>query len=97
LNAKPKEAPLFYAVIAGATAIAVMLNFLGLNPMKALVWSGVVQGFSVPPLLFIMMVMTNDHTMMGTRTNGWSTNALGCATNAVTFVAANCLIGTLAF
>jgi Mn2+/Fe2+ NRAMP family transporter len=47
LNARFHEARGFYLVIVAVTAVAVGLNFLGLNPMKALVWSGIVQGFSL--------------------------------------------------
>jgi Mn2+/Fe2+ NRAMP family transporter len=50
LHAKPHEANKFYAAIIGFTLIGVAMNFLGFNPMKALVWAGVVQGFSTPPL-----------------------------------------------
>jgi Mn2+/Fe2+ NRAMP family transporter len=92
LNAKPREAPLFYATILAVTIAAVLLNFLGLNPMKALVWSGVVQGFSVPPLLLLMMLMTNDERVMGSRVNSRLTNTLGWITTAVTFAATACLI-----
>jgi NRAMP (natural resistance-associated macrophage protein)-like metal ion transporter len=92
LNARPREAPLFYVTIAIVTVIAVLLNFLGLNPMKALVWSGVVQGFSVPPLLFLMMLMTNDRKVMGNRVNSRFTNTLGWITTAATFAAAACLV-----
>jgi Mn2+/Fe2+ NRAMP family transporter len=83
---------LFYATIAVVTLIAVLLNFLGFNPMKALVWSGVVQGFSVPPLLLLMMLMTNDERVMGSRVNSRLTNTLGWITTAVTFAATACLI-----
>jgi NRAMP (natural resistance-associated macrophage protein)-like metal ion transporter len=92
LNARPREAPLFYVTIAIVTVIAVLLNFLGLNPMKALVWSGVVQGFSVPPLLFLMMLMTNDRKVMGDRMNSRFTNTLGWITTAATFAASACLV-----
>jgi NRAMP (natural resistance-associated macrophage protein)-like metal ion transporter len=92
LNARPREAPLFYVTIAIVTVIAVLLNFLGLNPMKALVWSGVVQGFSVPPLLFLMMLMTNDRKVMGDRVNSRFTNTLGWITTAATFAASACLV-----
>ena len=92
LNARPREAPLFYVTIAIVTVIAVLLNFLGLNPMKALVWSGVVQGFSVPPLLFLMMLMTNDRKVMGDRMNIRFTNTLGWITTAATFAASACLV-----
>jgi Mn2+/Fe2+ NRAMP family transporter len=70
------------------------LNFLGFNPMRALVWSGIVQGFSVPPLLLLLMLMTNDPAVMGGRINGWVTNLLGWVTTAVTFLATVCLVVT---
>jgi Mn2+/Fe2+ NRAMP family transporter len=87
LHAKPTDAKLFYGVIAAVTLLAMVLNFLGFSPMRALVWSGIVQGFSVPPLLFMMLLMTSDRRVMGERRNGWLTNVLGWATTAVTFLA----------
>jgi Mn2+/Fe2+ NRAMP family transporter len=94
LNAKPREARLFYITIAVVTVVAVLMNFIGLNPMKALVWSGVVQGFSVPPLLFLMMLLTNDHGVMGERVNSRLTNTLGWITTAATFAATACLVAS---
>jgi NRAMP (natural resistance-associated macrophage protein)-like metal ion transporter len=91
LHAKPAEAPFFYGTIALVTLLAVLLNMLGFNPMKALVWSGIVQGISVPPLLLLMMLMTNDRKVMGKRTNGIVTNTLGWITVTVTALAALCL------
>lgn len=88
LHTRLTEAKLFYAVIVLVTALAVGLNFLGFNPMRALVWSGIVQGFLVPPLLLVMMLMANDRSMMGERANTWSTNVLGWITTAATFTAA---------
>jgi len=92
LSAKPHEAPLFYFTIGIVTAVAVLLNLIGLNPMKALVWSGVVQGFSVPPLLLLMMLMTNDPEVMGDRVNSRFTNVLGWITTIATFAATVCLL-----
>jgi len=88
LHDAPDENRLFYAIIAAVTLLAVMLNFLGFNPMKALVWSGIVQGFSVPPLLFLMMLLTNRPGVVGARTNGRWTNMLGWTTTGVTFLCA---------
>jgi Mn2+/Fe2+ NRAMP family transporter len=92
LSAKPREAPFFYLTIAVVTALAVLLNFIGLNPMTALVWSGVVQGFSVPPLLLLMMFLTNDREVMGDRVNSRFTNILGWITTMATFAATACLV-----
>ncbi|MBV9826057.1 MAG: divalent metal cation transporter, partial [Alphaproteobacteria bacterium] len=54
LHAKSWEAKGFYAAIIVSTLIGAGMNFIGINPMKALVWAGVVQGFSTPPLLLMI-------------------------------------------
>ncbi|WP_309142352.1 Nramp family divalent metal transporter [Bradyrhizobium sp. sGM-13] len=82
LHAKPKEAGKFYALIVSFTVIAVVMNFLGFNPMKALVYSGIVQGFSTPPLLLLIMLMTTSRAVMGDKTNSTWMNLLGWATVA---------------
>ncbi len=87
LHARPREAPLFYLCIAGFTLLGVGLNFLGFNPMKALVWSGIVQGFSTPPLLLLIMLMTNNRAIMGDKVNGTVINLLGWTTVALIFAA----------
>jgi Mn2+/Fe2+ NRAMP family transporter len=92
LHDHPSENRLFYLIIFVVTVVAVGLNFLGFNPMRALVWSGIVQGFSVPPLLVIMMLLTNRKQVMGPRRNGRFTNVLGWATTAITFAATACLV-----
>jgi NRAMP (natural resistance-associated macrophage protein)-like metal ion transporter len=92
LHDKPRDNRLFYGAIAGVTAAAVAINFMGFNPMKMLVWSGVVQGFSVPPLLVLMLIMTNDRKMMGGKVNSLGTNLLGWGTAALTFLAALFLV-----
>jgi Mn2+/Fe2+ NRAMP family transporter len=94
LHAKFHEAKGFYLTIAGVTAVAIGLNFLGLNPMKALVWSGVVQGFSTPPLLLLIMVMTNRPAIMGDRVNSRGMNLLGWITTAAIFLASIGLVAT---
>jgi Mn2+/Fe2+ NRAMP family transporter len=87
LHARPPEAKAFYAVIVLVTLVAVGLNFLGVNPMKALVWSGIVQGFSTPPLLLLLMLMTNNQAIMGTQVNSRALNCLGWVTTGVIFTA----------
>ncbi|MER9959724.1 Nramp family divalent metal transporter [Mesorhizobium sp. M0045] len=94
LHARAREAPKFYLAIGFFTAIAAGLNFLGFNPMKALVWSGIVQGFSTPPLLLLIMLMTNSRRIMGDQVNSRSTNILGWATTAAIFSATIGLVAT---
>jgi Mn2+/Fe2+ NRAMP family transporter len=92
LYRKPGEAKKFYAAIAFFTVIAIGLNFFGINPMKALVWAGIVQGFSTPPLLLLIMRMTNDPRIMGKRVNGRAINILGYVTTIVIFSASAALV-----
>jgi Mn2+/Fe2+ NRAMP family transporter len=92
LNAPPSRAPFFYTTIGLVTAAAVALNFLGFNPIRALVWSGVVQGFSVPPLLLLMMLMTGNRRLMLGRPNNPVVAILGWLTTALTFAATICLV-----
>jgi NRAMP (natural resistance-associated macrophage protein)-like metal ion transporter len=94
LHDEPSQSRLFYGNIGIVTVIAVVINFLGLNPMKMLVWSGVVQGFSVPPLLLLMMLLTNSRKVVGARTNGRVTNVLGWVTTVVTFLCTVTLVVT---
>jgi Natural resistance-associated macrophage protein len=65
---KPRDAKPFYRAIAVSTFLATA-NFIGLNPMKVLVWSGMVQGFSAPPLMLFIMLMTSNPAVMGKRAN----------------------------
>jgi Mn2+/Fe2+ NRAMP family transporter len=92
LHASPRKAKAFYAAITGFTLIGVLLNFLGVNPMRALVYAGVVQGFSTPPLLLLIMLMTNDGRIMGDKVNGRWINLLGWVTTAVVFAASAGLV-----
>jgi len=92
LHDHPEDNKLFYGIIAVVTGLAIGMNFLGFNPMRALVWSGIVQGFSVPPLLVIMMLLTNRKDVMGARVNSRSTNILGWGTTAVTFLCTGALV-----
>ena len=92
LYRKPGEAPKFYMAIAAFTLIGIGLNYFGINPMKALVLAGVVQGFSTPPLMFLIMRMTNNPEIMGRRVNGRAINILGWITTIAIFSASAGLV-----
>jgi len=92
LSLKPNEAKLFYFAITAFTLAAMVLNFLGINPMHALVFAGIVQGFSTPPLMVLIMVMTNQRKIMGDRTNRRAINIFGWGTTAVIWAASIGLI-----
>lgn len=94
LHAKPAEAKRFYAAIIAFTLIAMSMNFAWVNPMRALVFAGIVQGFSTPPLMLLMMLMTNNRAVMGSQVNSRPLNLLGGLTTAAVFAAAIGLILT---
>jgi Mn2+/Fe2+ NRAMP family transporter len=94
LHAAPREAKAFYALIAGFTLVAVLLNGLGFNPMRALVYAGIVQGFSTPPLMLMIVLMTNDRRLMGDKVNSFWLNALSWVTVIAIFAATIGLIAS---
>lgn len=92
LDSKPREAKQFYAVIALSTLVGIAIDFIGLNPIRALFWTAVINGLLAPPLLVLIMLASSNKKVMGRRTNGWLTNLVGWAATVVMFAAA---IGTL--
>ncbi|MBO0910176.1 MAG: divalent metal cation transporter [Acidobacteria bacterium] len=92
LHIPPKQARGFYVVVVIITLIAMGMNFFGLNPIKGLVWAGIVQGLSTPFLMLILMRMTNDRGIMGQWVNTRLLNVLGWVTTAAIFAAAAGLI-----
>ena len=63
------------------------LNFFGINPIKALLWAGIVQGFSTPFLMLLIMLLTSNRKVMGRWVNTKATNALGWTTTVLIFAA----------
>jgi len=92
LHASPAEAKKFYAVIAAISLVAMAMNFLGINPMRFLVVAGIVQGFSTPPLMLLIMLATNSRKIMGQKRNTLWMNALGWLTTTAVFAASIALI-----
>jgi NRAMP (natural resistance-associated macrophage protein)-like metal ion transporter len=58
LEHKPQQAPRFYAVLAVATTAGACLNVFGIDPIRALFWSAVVNGVVAVPLMFLVMFMS---------------------------------------
>lgn len=65
LDRKPREAKAFYGAIALATAGGIALNFLSIDPMKALYWAAVVNGLLAPPLMVVTMLIARNRAVMG--------------------------------
>ncbi|PYS31675.1 MAG: iron transporter [Acidobacteria bacterium] len=83
LSEKLRGATRFYAIIAVSTLVGAIANFLKIPPVTALFWAAVMNGILAPPLLVIIMLVSNNRKVMGARVNGLLTNFIGWATVAV--------------
>lgn len=92
LEAKPKKAWAFYSVIAVAMAIGLALNFAGLNAVKMLFWSAVLNGVLAPPLVVLVVMLTSDRRVMGQRVNSSRMKVLGWVCAGVMSAAALALL-----
>ena len=64
LDRKPRDAKAFYGMIALSTIIGICINFVGLDPIKALFWSAVINGVVAVPLMAILMLMAMRRDVM---------------------------------
>lgn len=71
------EAKHFYSVIAISTLVGMLINFAGINPMSALFWTAVINGLVSPPLLVVIMLVSNNKKVMGDKVNCIGTNIVG--------------------
>jgi NRAMP (natural resistance-associated macrophage protein)-like metal ion transporter len=70
LSRKWNEAPGFYGVITVATLVGLSVNFAGINPMKALVFSAVFNGIAAVPLLFVIARINASGSILGSKRGG---------------------------
>ncbi len=81
-------------MIAVATLVGVGIDYLGINPIDALFFTAVINGFVAPPLLVMIILVGNNERIMGKRTNSRLTNILGWGAAVVMFLAAGLLVLT---
>jgi NRAMP (natural resistance-associated macrophage protein)-like metal ion transporter len=90
LARKPLHAKAFYGAIALATLLGAAANVFQLNPVKALVWSAVLNGIVAVPVMALLMLLTTSSRVMGQfkisgvwRVLGWAgTGVMGVASGA---------------
>src|SRR5882724_4927913 len=80
LEDKPRLAKKFYAIVASAMVLGMALDYSGLNAVKMLFWSAVLNGVLAPPLIVLVVLLTSSKKIMGERVNppvlkwlGWTT------------------------
>ena len=83
LNKKLKQARWFYALILVSTAAGVALDFIGINPVKALYWTAVINGLLAPFLLVAILIVAADKKLM----RGQPSSRLGWVVVALTTIA----------
>lgn len=94
LNKRPTEARAFYGVMAISTVAGLLINYFGINPVRALFWTAVINGFLSPPLLVLLMLVSNNRDVMGEHVNGRRLNFLGWSTVVLMFAALGGLLAT---
>jgi Mn2+/Fe2+ NRAMP family transporter len=76
LDYKPRQAYGFYGVIAVATVVGLIINFVGIDPVKALVYSAVLNGVAAVPLLYLILRIAKNEKIMGEHKSGALSNSL---------------------
>ena len=87
LERKPLHAKAFYAAIAAATLLGAAANVFGLNPVKALVWTAVLNGIVAVPVMTLLMLLTTRSEVMGQFKISGSLRVLGWLGTAVMGIA----------
>jgi len=83
LGKKFNQARQFYTIIIGSTFIGLLINFIGIDPIRALIYAAVINGVVAVPIIFIIMRIANDKNILGQKTNGLFSNIVGWATFAI--------------
>jgi NRAMP (natural resistance-associated macrophage protein)-like metal ion transporter len=94
LDDTPRLARRFYAVVAVAMLVGLILNYVGLDAVTMLFWSAVVNGVLAAPLIVLVVLLTSDRAVMGARVNSPLLRWLGWATAVVMTAATVGMVAT---
>ncbi|MBK9985302.1 MAG: divalent metal cation transporter [Saprospiraceae bacterium] len=92
LDKKFHEAKAFYVIIAISLILGLSLNYIGISPIKALIYTAVLYGLTAPVLIAIILHISNNKKIMGEHVNGRVTNILGFTAFFIMTAAAGILI-----
>ena len=79
LDKKFHEAKGFYVIIAISLLLGLSMNYIGISPIKALIYTAVLYGVTAPVIIAIILHIANNEKIMGTNVNRRITNILGFA------------------
>jgi Mn2+/Fe2+ NRAMP family transporter len=77
LYRKWHEARAFYGVIVISILIGILINFLGIDPIKALIYSAIANGIIAPIVLVFIVHISGSNRIMGHHKNSMLTNVIG--------------------
>lgn len=92
LDKKFHEAKAFYAVIAVSLVLGLSLNYIGISPIKALIYTAILYGLTAPVLIAIILHICNNKKVMGQYTNSRKSNILGFSALIIMTIAAVALL-----
>ena len=86
---KLQDAPFFYVLVAGGTLGGTLLTLVGVSPVRLLVFSALINGLLAAPFLVLVMLISQDRTIMGAKyRNGRAAQVLGWGTAGLMGIAA---------
>ena len=91
LDKKYYEAKPFYWVIIISLFVGLGINYIGISPIQALIYTAIVYGIISPVMIAVILHISNNKKIMGGFTNGIWSNILGCIT-LVVMTAAVCAL-----
>jgi Mn2+/Fe2+ NRAMP family transporter len=94
LARQPLDARAFYATIVLATLLGIAINFVGLDPVKALFWAAVINGVVAVPLMVVIMIMAMNPAVMGRFTLSWGLCGMGWLCTAMMAAAVGIMFAT---
>jgi Mn2+/Fe2+ NRAMP family transporter len=92
LDKKFHQAKGFYTIIALSLLLGLSLNYVGISPMKALIYTAVLYGLTAPVLIAIILHISNNKEIMGENVNDLKANIMGFAALIIMTLAAGTLI-----
>ena len=92
LDKKFHEAKAFYTIIGISLLLGLSLNYIGISPIKALIYTAILYGLTAPVLIAIILHISNNKKVMGRFTNSKTSNILGFAALLIMTVAALALL-----
>ena len=91
---RPRRSRNFYVVIVAGLALGLALDYAGFNAVSMLFWSAVLNGVLAPPLIVIVLLLTNNRKIMGARSNPQWLSVLGWITVVVMTAASVAMFAT---